>query len=43
MSARDGLMRLYGITEDAAPLPFGDKARKFSENINNIYEKYNQS
>lgn len=36
MAARDGLRRLYGTTEEAAVLPFGDKARKFSETINSL-------
>lgn len=37
MAARDALRRIYGTTEDAAPVPYGEKARKFSEAINSIY------
>jgi hypothetical protein len=40
MAARDGLRRIYGTTDDSAPLPYGDKARKFSQIINTIFEKY---
>ncbi len=38
MAARDGLRRLFGTTEEAAQLPFGDKARKYSLVINSAYE-----
>jgi len=38
MAARDALRRLYGTGEDAAPVPFGEKARKYSASINGIYE-----
>lgn len=40
MAARDALRRLFGTGEEAAPLPFGEKARKFSQIINSIYENY---
>jgi hypothetical protein len=39
MAARDGLRRIYGTTEDSAPLPFGDRARKFGPIINTLFEK----
>lgn len=38
MAARDGLRRLFGTDEGAAPLPFGDRARKLSKDINSLYE-----
>jgi hypothetical protein len=38
MAARDGLRRIYGTTEEATQLPFGDRARKFSQVINSTYE-----
>jgi len=37
MASRDALRRIYGTTEEAAPIPYGEKARKFSEAINSIY------
>jgi hypothetical protein len=37
MAARDALCRIYGTGEDKGPLPFGDKARQFSDIINQIY------
>jgi hypothetical protein len=37
MASRDALRRIYGTTEEAAPIPYGEKARKFSEAINGIY------
>lgn len=37
MAARDGLRRLFGTGEDSSPLPYGEKARQFSDKINNIY------
>jgi large subunit ribosomal protein L44 len=43
MAARDGLRRLFGTTEEAAPLPFGQKARQFSQIINAVYEKLQKS
>lgn len=39
MAARDALRRLYGTGEEAAPLPFGEKARKYSQFINAVYQK----
>lgn len=39
MAARDALRRLFGTSEDSAPLPYGDKAREYSENIKKIYEE----
>ncbi len=39
MAARDALRRLYGTGEDMAPIPYGDKARKYSSIINSYYEK----
>ncbi len=39
MAARDALRRLYGTGEESAPLPFGERARKFSQMINGIYEQ----
>jgi large subunit ribosomal protein L44 len=36
MAARDGLRRLYGTGEETATLPFGDKARKYSQTINSL-------
>ena len=39
MAARDALRRLFGTTEDAAPIPYGEQARKYSLIINSIYEK----
>lgn len=39
MAARDALRRIYGTGEDAAPIPYGDKARKYSTIINSIYQK----
>ena len=38
MAARDALRRMYGTTEEAAPVPYGPQARKFSEKINSLYE-----
>jgi hypothetical protein len=38
IAARDALRRIYGTTEDAASLPFGDKARKYCEIINSLYK-----
>ena len=38
MAARDALRRMYGTTEEAAPIPYGAKARQFSEKINELYE-----
>ncbi len=38
MAARDALRRLFGTGEDAAPVPFGEKAKKYSAGINGIYE-----
>ena len=38
MATRDALRRLFGTAEDSAPLPFGEKARKYSKMINSIYE-----
>jgi large subunit ribosomal protein L44 len=38
MAARDALRRIYGTGEDAAPIPYGDKARKHSTIINSIYQ-----
>ena len=38
MAARDALRRLYGTEEDKAPLPYGDRARKFSQNILPLYD-----
>lgn len=38
MAARDALRRMYGTGEDSAPIPYGDKARKFSTIINSIYQ-----
>jgi hypothetical protein len=38
MAARDALRRLFGTGEEAAPIPMGDKARKFSQMINGFYE-----
>lgn len=43
MAARDALRRLFGTAEENAPLPYGEKARKFSEMINSIYEKFKNS
>ena len=37
MAARDALRRMFGTTEDAAPIPYGEKARQFSEKINSVY------
>jgi hypothetical protein len=36
MASRDALRRIYGTTEETAPIPYGEKARKFSEAINSI-------
>lgn len=38
MAARDALRRIYGTGEEVAPLPYGDKARKFSTIINSIFQ-----
>lgn len=38
MAARDALRRIFKTNEEAAPLPYGEKARKLSQNINIIYE-----
>lgn len=38
MAARDALRRLFGTGEETAPIPMGDKARKFSQMINGFYE-----
>jgi hypothetical protein len=43
MAARDGLRRMYGTTEDTQILPFGDKARKYSETINSLFESLQKS
>ena len=43
MAARDALRRLYNTGEDSAPIPYGDKARKFSQIINSIYEKFHNT
>lgn len=42
MAARDALRRLFGTGEENASLPFGDKARKFSNIINGLYDKFNK-
>ncbi len=39
MAARDCLKRLYGTDEGGAPLPLGDRARKFSGLINEIFQR----
>jgi large subunit ribosomal protein L44 len=40
MAARDALRRLFGtVPEQAAPLPFGQKARQFANIINTLCEK----
>jgi large subunit ribosomal protein L44 len=39
MAARDALRRIYGTGEETAPLPYGERARKYSSFINNIYAK----
>ena len=39
MAARDALRRIYGTGEETTPLPYGDRARKYSSFINNIYTK----
>jgi large subunit ribosomal protein L44 len=39
MAARDALRRIYGTGEETAPLPYGERARKYSSFINNIYTK----
>ena len=38
IAARDALRRIFGTTEDVQILPFGDKARKYCEAINSLYE-----
>ena len=43
MAARDYLKRIYGTSEETAPLPYGEKARKYSSFINSIYTKLNQN
>ncbi len=44
MAARDALRRIYGTTDNSAPLPYGDKARRFAPIINTLFEKLsNQS
>lgn len=37
MAARDALRRIYGTGEEGAPLPYGDKARRYSSFIAKIY------
>lgn len=39
MAARDALKRLFGTTEDAAALPFGDRARRNLKQVNEIFQK----
>lgn len=39
MAARDALKRLFGTTEDAAPLPFGNRARRSIKQVNEIFQK----
>lgn len=43
MAARDGLRILFGTTEDVPVLPFGDKARKYSEAINSLIDSLQKS
>lgn len=43
MAARDALRKMFGTGEDTAPIPYGDKARKFSQMINSIFENFNNS
>lgn len=43
MAARDALRRIFGTGEETAPIPYGEKARKFSQMINSIYEKFKNS
>ena len=43
MAARDALRRIYGTGEETAPLPYGERARKYSSFINNIYTKISLS
>ena len=38
MAARDALRRLVGTDEARAPVPFGERARKHSRDINSVYE-----
>ena len=38
MAARDALRRIYGTEEEATPLPYGEKARKYSTIINSVYQ-----
>lgn len=38
MAARDALRRLVGTDEARAPVPFGERARKYSRDINSVYE-----
>ena len=38
MAARDALRRMFGTGEETAPIPMGEKARKFSQIINGYYE-----
>ncbi len=37
MAARDGLRRIFGTYDERAPLPLGDKARKYSKDIHQLY------
>ena len=39
MAARDALCRLYGTEEASAPLPYGERARKYSSIINSLYQR----
>ena len=39
MAARDALRRIFGTYDERAPLPMGEKARKYGADIHQIYVK----
>jgi len=40
MAARDALLRLYQIDESRASLPYGENAKLFSKNKNNLFKGF---
>jgi hypothetical protein len=39
IAIRDFLKRIFGTGEDRAPLPYGERARKYNSLINDIYAR----